>query len=99
MARSFLGMGNDIADDVGVAHDVEIEPLVLVDASLPAVPCFVVLLGVKRRVVEVAGKKCDLLKERLAHVGWGIFQGFERTGKVVNLRERLVFLTAALCFS
>ena len=25
-ARSFLGVGNDIADDVGVAHDVEIEP-------------------------------------------------------------------------
>src|ERR1035441_309987 len=99
MARSFLGMGNDIADDVGVAHHVEIEPLVLVDASLPAVPCFVVLLGVKRRVLEVAGKERHLLEERLAHIGRGGFSGLHRAGDVVNVhRTRLVFL-AALFFS
>ena len=58
-------MSHDVPDDVGVAHDVEIEPPVPVDASLPAVFRFVVLLGVKRRVVEVAGKKLDLFKNAL----------------------------------
>ena len=93
-------MRNDVADDLGVSHDTEIEAPVLVDASLPAVPCFVVLLGVKRRVLEVAGKERHLLEERLAHIGRGVFQGLHCAGKVVNVhRARLVFLAAALCFS
>src|SRR5580692_704730 len=59
-------MWHDIADDIGIADDVEIKPPSLVDTGLPTVFGFVVLLGVQRRMVEVVGKK-DHLKRPCAH--------------------------------
>ena len=44
-ARAALfGIGNDVADDVCVVHDVEIKTPVLVDPRLPEIDCFVIFL-------------------------------------------------------
>jgi hypothetical protein len=56
-------MGLQLGDAAGVAVDPEVEAPVPIDAGLPAVLGFVVLLGVQPRVIQVADQEVDLLDE------------------------------------
>ena len=49
-SATLLGMGNDIADDVGVVNDVEVKPPAAGHAGLPDAGGFVVFLGAQGRV-------------------------------------------------
>ena len=48
-----LGVRNNGGDDIGIIFDLEIKTPGFVDAGLPEVFSFVVLLGVQRRVEQV----------------------------------------------
>jgi len=69
-----FGVGDHFGDNVGVVNNLEIEPPVLVDASLPSILRFVILLGVQRRVVEIGGEKPKLLVKSSPHREWRLFQ-------------------------
>ena len=64
-----LGMRNNAADHMNVTGDVEVEAPIVIDACLPKVLGFVVLLGMQRRVPQIAGKEVDLFDESLLHHG------------------------------
>ena len=46
-------MSNDVAQDIGIAADREIEPPAPVDPSLPDIAGFIVFLSAKRRVSKI----------------------------------------------
>jgi hypothetical protein len=62
-------MGDDVSDEVGVTHYGEVEPPVLVDAGLPAISGFIVLLGVQRGMPEILLKRLTCLNN--AFRTWG----------------------------
>ena len=64
-----LGVRNDLGDYVGVAGDSKVEAPIVIDACLPKVMGLGVLLGMQRRVPQIAGKEVDLFDEGLLHHG------------------------------
>lgn len=71
-------VGFDVEETVGVALDAKIEAPIVVDASLPNVAGLVVLLGVERRVSEVAQKMRELLSEALLRLGGAAMKAREK---------------------
>jgi hypothetical protein len=57
-------VARDVLQDVGVVLDDEVETPILVDASLPPVFAFVVLLGAEGGVAEVLEQEQRLLVKR-----------------------------------
>src|SRR5216684_1747767 len=90
-------MRNDIADNVRVSHDVEVETPTPVHPGLPEILGFIVFLGLKGRMTEIQHKEPNLLEEGLAHAGRRIFQGLLSARKIINPhRERLAVFATAL---
>ena len=58
-------MGLQLSDAVAVAVDLEVEAPVLIDARLPSIFAFVVLLGVQSWMSQIAHQETDLLDEGL----------------------------------
>ena len=56
-------MPHDIEQNIRAALDLKIKAPVSIDARLPDVLCFVVLLGAEGRVAKIFRKICDLLLE------------------------------------
>ena len=71
-------IGNNVADNVSVARNVEIEAPVLIDAGLPQVLSFTIFLGVQRRVIEVVQQEPELFIECAADGRGCVLQGFNR---------------------
>lgn len=69
-------MRYNVADDVGVAFNVEIEAPTLIDAGLPEVLSLIVFLGVQRRMIEVLQKEPELFIECTANRRGRVLQGF-----------------------
>jgi hypothetical protein len=65
---------SDLFQAVGVAHDLEIEAPVVVDARLPQIAAFIVLLGAEGRMLKIAGKKSKLLPKGLSNSGRSVFR-------------------------
>ena len=76
-------MWNQLKDSVLISRDPEIKPPVVIDARLPKVRSFVVLLGVQRRVIQVSDQEIELLDERLLDGRRCFRQGLKH-----SLRER-----------
>src|SRR3989442_1524012 len=66
-ATILFWVGDELVDNVGVAGNRKVEAPVLVDAGLPEVLRFVVLLGVKRGVFEIVFEEANLLEEGFSH--------------------------------
>ena len=101
LSHTLFGMGNDIADDVGVVDDVEVKPPAAGHAGLPDAGDFVIFLGAQGRVAEILLQEFHLFEESPPHFGRSVFQSLECTGKVVNLHweglgECLALFAAAL---
>src|SRR6185369_16359654 len=65
--RRSLGVRNDVEQDARVTLDDEIEAPVTIDARLPDVPPFVVLLRSQGRMPEIALEEARLLPECTAN--------------------------------
>ena len=85
-------MGLQLGDAVGVAVGPEVEAPILIDAGLPAVRGFVVLLGVEPRVAQVADQEVDLLEERFLNRQGSIGQLLNGTLREVDVPRDLLDL-------
>src|ERR1035438_3249876 len=70
-------MWRDVFDEVGVVYYFEIEPPTLIHAGLPLVLGFAVLLGAKRRMMQVLKEKPRLFVKGLADTGRDITERFK----------------------
>jgi len=75
--RLFLGVLLDFFHPVRVAHDLEVEAPIVVEACLPQITGFVVLLGVERWMVKIVGEECELFAKGLSNGGRSVLQGVE----------------------
>src|ERR1017187_3642934 len=80
-------MGLQFGDAVGVAVNLEIEAPILIDACLPAVRGFVVLLGMQPRVAQVSDQEVDLLDERPLNRQGSIGQLLDGTLREVDIHR------------
>ena len=88
-------MRDDVHDVIDVVLDEKIKAPIFVDAGLPEVLAFVVLLGAKRRVSQVLFQKFYLFEKSLPDTGRKVLQDRTCAPRVVSLhRERLALGTA-----
>ena len=78
-ARLF-GVRDDVADDAGVTHDIEIEPPVSVNPSLPEIQRRIILLGAQRGMPKITFQQFDLLKKCLLNLRRSVTQSFDGPG-------------------
>ena len=74
----FLGVRDDIFNEIRVIDDGEVRAPSLVDSGLPQISGLLVFLGMERWVLEVSGQESKLLFESPLDVSWGIIEGFDR---------------------
>ena len=67
-------MRDDVHDVIDVVLDEKIKAPIFVDAGLPEVLAFVVLLGAKRRVSQVLFQKFYLFEKSLPDTGRKVLQ-------------------------
>src|ERR1700730_13867219 len=92
-------MSDDIEDNARIVYDDEVESPVLVDASLPEVLGFIILLGAQRRVLKILRKQPHLLQKCLLRVWRGSFKCDNNPRVVVvNLHRARVFVFLLLAF-
>lgn len=64
LKKRLLRVGYEVEQVIPVSLNQEIKPPVAVHPALPNVPCFVVLLGLDRRMARVLDQECELLVAR-----------------------------------
>jgi hypothetical protein len=69
-------MRNDVANDVGVAYDIEKETPIPIDPRLPTTVGFVVFLGLQRRMAKILFQKRSLFEKSFPHLSGRILKGF-----------------------
>lgn len=90
-------MRDEVGDAVGVTVNQKVKPPTLVDAGLPAVSRFVVFLGAKGWVMQIANQVIDLLDEGFLDRQRSGGQLFDDTEGKVNVHRDLLAGLALRC--